>query len=76
VLGPTSTATSFAPYPAGLPRVERAHWGLSNGGLEEVTEFRDHVAQNLKMTADESRLVLAIVGYGVWEAVLPDPPER
>ena len=51
-------------------------WRPANGGLEVVGEFfvRDNVAQNLKLTADDRYLLLAVVGYGVWRAELPELP--
>ena len=51
------------------------HWHQANEGLD-VGEFfvRDNVAQNLKLTADGRYLLLAVVGYGVWRAELPELP--
>ena len=51
-------------------------WRPANAGLDVVGEFfvRDNVAQNLKLTADDRCLLLAVVGYGVWRARLPELP--
>ncbi len=49
-------------------------WSLMNGGLPDIEEFfvRDNVAHNMELTPDGRSLVLTIVGYGVWQADLPE----
>ena len=53
-------------------------WSLMNGGLPDIEEFivRDNVAHNMELTPDGRSLVLTIVGYGVWQAELPELSRR
>ena len=49
-------------------------WMLMNEGLPALGEFyiRDNVAHTMEITPDGRHLVLAVVGYGIWRAELPE----
>jgi photosystem II stability/assembly factor-like uncharacterized protein len=49
-------------------------WTLMNLGLPDIDEFfiRDNVAHNMELTPDGEALLLAVVGYGIFRAPLPD----
>ena len=49
-------------------------WTQMNSGLPDIGEFfiRDNVAHNMELTPDGEHLVLAVVGYGVYRARLPE----
>ncbi|MDX2344430.1 MAG: hypothetical protein QNL12_12250 [Acidimicrobiia bacterium] len=53
-------------------------WTLMNLGLPDIEEFivRDNVAHNMELTPDGKSLVLAVVGYGIYRAELPELTEK